>query len=73
MPTSRHKGTAVTSSAAAGPPPTFVEKLWEVVNDPASQAVLSFTGTGDVIVIHNEAAFTAELLPRVCNSTSLNR
>jgi hypothetical protein len=70
MPGGRRNGVAASAASASS---TFVDKLWEVVNDPSAQAVLSFTSAGDAIAIHDEAAFTAELLPRVCNSTSLNR
>lgn len=44
--------------------PPFLLKCYEMVDDPSTDAVISWGPTGDSFVVLNETEFTSELLPK---------
>lgn len=52
-----------TSSIANSPPP-FLSKTYDMVDDPSTDAVVSWGKTGNTFVVWNVPEFARELLPK---------
>ena len=55
------KKSAETGGLSIAP---FLSKCYEMVDDPSTDALISWSPTNDSFIVWNEADFTSELLPK---------
>eukprot|EP00775_Hariotina_reticulata_P013684 gene13684-13806_t len=61
---SRRGGSADGSAAAANQPPPFLTKTYDLVDDPATDAVVSWSPDGHSFIVWKPPEFSRDLLPR---------
>lgn len=59
-------GAADAAAAAPGgkPLPSFLRSLFSIVNDPATDSLVCWSGDGTSFIIHDADAFAAAVLPQ---------
>lgn len=64
--------TTITATNTAGPPPAFLNKLWQLVNDQANRALVSWSGQGRSFIVHDQVKFAKAILPNYFKHQKMN-
>ncbi len=59
----QQQGPGQQQAAPGSNVPAFLAKLWQMVNDPRTNDIISWSADGRSFVIHNQSAFAQTQLP----------
>mmetsp|Transcript_39764 Transcript_39764/g.68179 ORF Transcript_39764/g.68179 Transcript_39764/m.68179 type:complete len:397 (+) Transcript_39764:51-1241(+) len=64
--------TQADGPSSSGAPKPFLVKLFKMVEDPATESIISWLPAGDGLVVHDVEQFVAQLLPQYFKHSNLS-